>query len=129
MNTTMHITVAAALTGLFAIQASAARADEDVSILAIQPLQAVNFDRGDEHIVGYYLSENGQCRLVLTRAAAPSPETPTTFTATRVEAVVAAGASTRYVSPDGNAFEFACTTDALALNVRTVERLASSEQH
>jgi hypothetical protein len=129
MNTTKLATIAATLTGLFAIQAPMAHGDEETYLLAMQPLQAVNFDRGDEHLVGYYMHESGRCRLSVTRASSTDLNAPSTFAATRFEAVVDAGASTRYVSPNGHAFEFACAADALAMNVKPLEQVASANEH
>ena len=128
MNTTKHITIAAALTSLFAMQAPAAQADDEISLLSMKPLHAVDFDRGDEHIVGYYLSQNGKCTLHVTQTTEPNWDEPYTFTATRFEAVIQPGEKTRYVSAGGHAFEFACAGDALAMTVQPLERVASSDK-
>jgi hypothetical protein len=126
MNTTRNIAIAiaAALTGLFAVsQGHAAPAAQEVALLAMKPLQALTFERGGEHIVSYYLSDNGRCRLYVTRAA-DSGETHS-FIATRYELVIQAGKATRFASEAGNAYEFACASGALAMNVSPLERLAS----
>jgi hypothetical protein len=124
MNTTRNITIAAALTGLFALsQSHASQAAEEVALLAMKPLQALTFERGSEHIVSYYLSDNGQCRLHVTRAS-DSGEAHS-FTATRYEVMIEAGKVTRFVSEAGNAYEFACASGALAMNVMPLEQLAN----
>ena len=122
MNTTKHIAVAAALAGLFTLTNTHA----DESRLTIKPLQAVAFEVGSERIVGYFLNENDRCTLRVTRAAEPNWDEPNRFAATTFEAVVEAGTATRYVSTAGNAFEFACTDGALAMNVTQLRQVASS---
>jgi len=89
----------------------------------MRPMQALSLDRGNEHIVSYYLSKNGRCKLYVTQAADAQPNT---FTATRFEATIEPGKVARYVSTAGNAFEFACASDGLAMNVMPLEQVASA---
>jgi hypothetical protein len=124
MNATKNIAIAAAVAGLFA-SSVASQAAEEVALLSMKPLQALSLDRGNEHILSYYLSDNGRCKLYVTHAAEPNWDAPNTFTATRFEAVIDAGSATRYVSSDRNAFEFTCAADALAMNVMALEQVAS----
>ena len=70
MNATHRFTVAAALVALAATtQSFSAEPTEQVSLLAMRPMQALSLDRGNEHIVSYYLSKNGRCKLYVTQAA------------------------------------------------------------
>jgi hypothetical protein len=123
MNTTNRIATITALTTLFAAPAFGAQAAEEVSLLAMRPLQALTLDRGNEHIVSYYLSKNGRCQLYVTHAADPQPNT---FTATRFEATIEPGKAARFVSTAGNAFEFSCASDGFAMNVMPLEQVAAA---
>ena len=49
------------------------------------------------------------------------------FTTARFEAAIEAGTSTRYVSPDGIALDFACRTDARSVDVTGVEPAALAD--
>jgi len=122
MNTTRTIATVAALTSLFALTQS--QAADEVALLNMKPMQALSLDAGSEHIVSFYLSDNGQCRLYVTRAAEQSESN--SFTATRYEARIDAGKSTRFVSASVSAYEFACSGDALAMNVMPVQQVAAA---
>jgi uncharacterized low-complexity protein len=127
MNPTKKIAIAAAFTGLLALaNAGAAQADEASSALTMKPLHGVSFDVGAERAVSYFVSENSQCKLVVTLAGAPNWDDKGSFTATRFEAAILAGKATRYLSSEGKAFEFACAADAQAMNVKQVEQVAAA---
>ncbi len=115
------ITLAAAFSGLFAV--AHADASDLSSTLTMKPLHGVSFDVAPERAVSYFRSENGQCKLVLTLSGEPNWDADT-FTATRFEAAVHAGKSTRYVPSNGKVLEFACAADAQAMEITQVEQIA-----
>jgi hypothetical protein len=125
MNSTKTIATAAALLAL--AHAGTAAAAELASGLTMKPLHGISFDVGAKRAVGYFLSADGQCQLVLTLAGEPDLDDPHTFTATRFEAAIPAAKATRYVSESGEALEFACAPDAQALAVTQVEHVAAAK--
>ena len=115
---TKIIALAAALS--LSTLATVAQASEP---LTIKPLQGISFDVGTDRAASYFVSETGQCKLVLTQAD-PNADTET-FSATRFEAAIGAGKATRYVS-NGRTFEFGCAHDAQAMHIKPVSQLAAN---
>ena len=83
MNSIKNITVVATLSAIFSIVslASAQAAQE-----TMKPLQGLSFHAGTKHAVGYFLSDNGTCKLVLTLADEVNfaPTSSSRLTSTRV---------------------------------------------
>src|SRR5262245_52607840 len=120
MNTTKNAVVATALSVmLFGPGQSVSHAGD--AVLTMKPLRAISYDVGTERAVSYFQSGNGHCKLVITLAREPDWDNAGNFTATRFEAAIHAGKSTRY-----HATEFECAADAQAMSVTRVERLAAS---
>jgi hypothetical protein len=94
-------------------------------VKSIKPIEGIFFDLGTKHGVGYFFKEAKACKIVLTLADTPGLDDAQSFTATRHEALVAAGGSVRYNATEGKAIEFACQADARAMTLRQVERHAS----
>ena len=116
-----NILSAIALSGiLFASHASTSLAGESQTF---KPIQGLSFDAGQKHGVGYFLSEAGTCKLVLTL----SQNDPQDFTVTRYETAIPAGQITRYTSQEGNAFEFGCQARAEAMTFKPLTSIASSQ--
>jgi hypothetical protein len=122
MNTTTHIAITAAVTALFTLAQADARQDPT---LTMKPMQGLSFDLGSDHAVTYYLKDSGRCRIVMTAAGAPE-ESNGSFTATRFEATIEAGRTTRYVSNDGQAIEFDCEPSAGMVSIRAIEQDSAS---
>jgi hypothetical protein len=78
----------------------------------------VSFDIGAEPAVAYFLSDNSRCKLVLPQASAARGNA--NFTATRLEATIDAGKTTRYVSSDGHAIDFECQPNAQSMSIQGV---------
>jgi hypothetical protein len=74
--------------------------------------------------VTYFLSEGGLCRLVMTVADASNPG-QSSFTATRYEATLEGGETTRFVTDKGAIVDFDCEPSAHMVNVRTLEPAGS----
>ena len=112
------IAVALTLTTLAVSTQASARLRTDA--VTMSPRQGISFEIGAENAVTYFVSDNGRCRLVLTQAGAARGD-HADFVATRFEATIAAGKSTRYVSSDGSAIDFECHPDARTVRIRGVE--------
>lgn len=120
--------VTAVIAGLVVLsQASARQLTEADAAVTMSPMKGVTFDVGAERAVSYFVSDNGRCRLVLTKAGQPN-WTDATFTATRFEATIDAGKSTRYESNDGSAIVFDCRSDARSVSIRGVDPTLANAQ-
>lgn len=118
-----NILSAIALSGiLFASHASTSLAGESQRF---KPIQGLSFDAGQKHGVGYFLSEAGTCKLVLTLAS--NQGDPQDFTVTRYETAIPAGQITRYTSQEGKAFEFGCQARAETMTFKPLSSIASSQ--
>jgi len=93
---------------------------------AMKPLHGISFDIGDERAVGYFVNENGACRLVLTMAADPELAPSSGFTSRRLEARIQAERSYRLNSTTGKILEFSCASGAEAMHVTGLAELASN---
>jgi len=119
--------LAAALGCCTALSAEAAQSS---ARLTMKPLQGISFDFGSEHAIGYFLAENGTCKLVVSRAPA-SPDWDdefVTFSASRFEATVPQEKATKYRASQGKALEFYCEPGASAMSVADIEVVASGQQ-
>jgi hypothetical protein len=120
MNSMKSITLAAALSAVLSVaHLGAAQAQ------TIKPVQGVSFHVGTKHAVSYFLDENGRCKLVLTVAEEPSGDV-SNFEATRFEAAIEAGKSTRYQMAEGLSLEFTCQDQAQAMNIKSLETVAGN---
>jgi hypothetical protein len=122
---------ASALTSLLVLTAPASQAGETQPSQTMKPLQAISFDAGSQRAVGYFLSNSGNCNLVLTLAPTPNWEDEDAdviaFTTTRFEAQIPAGKKTRYNSAEGQAWLFACQSQAASMTMTPVNRLAAGK--
>jgi hypothetical protein len=125
--TSTNAIAATALAGiLLANGAGAVQAADAASTLTMKPLHGVSFAVGTKRAVGYFLSNNGRCELVLTLADAPKWDEPPQLTATRFETTILAGGAARYNSSAGQAIEFACEALGQSMRVNAVEQVAAS---
>jgi hypothetical protein len=114
------------LSGIFfANAASAAQAADTTNKLTMKPLHGVSFDVGARRAVSFYLSKNGRCELVLTLADTSDWDEDARFEATRFEASIRAGETTRYKSDEGKAVDFSCEEAAQTMGVNAVEQIAT----
>jgi hypothetical protein len=117
MNSIKNIIVATTLSAILSVaHLATAQAADDVQTL--KPLQAISFHAGSKDTVAYFLSENATCKLVLTTADQVAQST-------RIEAAISGGASNSYELTEGTSLEFACQAGGLAMNVRSLEAVAS----
>ncbi len=125
MTTTKTIAIATALAGVLASAHAGSVYAADASVLTMKPMQGISFDVGAERAVSYFLTENGRCKLVVTRAEEPNWDEGGTFRTTRFEAAVAAGKVTQYEPGNGKVFEFACLEEAQAMTLKSVDLIAA----
>lgn len=117
MNPTKNIIVATTLSAILSVAHLAAAQAAD-GAQTVKPLQGVSFHSGTKHVVGYFLSDIGGCKLVLTLADDAD------FAPTRFEAVIEAGKSTRYHLAQGKSLKFACQADGQAMKINPLETFA-----
>lgn len=98
-------------------------AAESWSPVTMKPLMAVNLDARTKHVVGYFLSADGQCKLTLM-IAENSREDPSSAKAARVQFAVAAGKSARLDTEEGRSLRFACEAGAHAMTASMVDQVA-----
>lgn len=103
--------------------ANAARAEDFSNVQILKPLHGISFPVGTKHAAGYFLSDNGVCKLVLTLADEPNWDEIPNFTATRHEAAIPAGKATQFNATEGKAIEFACQAGARAMSVKGTEQV------
>ena len=130
MNFAKKIFIATALTGVLTVANLGALQAEDLSAgsKAMKHLQAVSFDVGRKHVLSYFLSKNGLCDLTILVTDRPGElaegdEIPTLATA-RFHAAVGGGKTLQYDTAEGRSLEYACATNAQAMNVRQVNQVA-----
>jgi len=75
--------------------------------------------------VSYFLNQGGDCKLVVTLAEEPNWEGAQNFVATRFEATVLSGKTTRYQS-GGKTIDFACDATAQSMDVTIAPQFAGS---
>lgn len=87
---------------------------------SIKPLQGIVFQSGDAKGVGYFLSGDGVCELVVTLAQNLSSEI------TRYEVAVASGQT--YQVPVGHSrFRFSCIGTADSMSVKRLRQIAQAD--
>ena len=115
MNSTKNIKALGLATVVAIASFGAANASE-----TMKPLQGLSFHAGSKHAVGYFLTDNGDCKLVVTRANDDN------FAPTRFEAVIKSGHSTHYELAQGNSFEFGCQSAGQLVTIDTLETTAGN---
>ena len=124
MNFVKKILAAAAVAVVFSFSATVAVQAADV--VTMKPLQAVSFKLEAKPAVAYFLSADGICKLVMMFADAPDADDATRFVATRFEAAIKAGKTTRFAVNAGKSLDFACQPGAQAVAVTGLEQVAAS---
>jgi hypothetical protein len=100
-------------------------AAESWSPVTMKPLMAVSLDAGTKHVVSYFLSADGQCKLTLMIAenAGDEKDLPPAQ-ASRVLVAVDAGRTARFDAAEGRSLQFACKAGARAMTASAVDRVA-----
>jgi len=125
---TVNRLVAAAFAGALTFAASAGvSVAEPWSTPSVRPLQAISLDVGAKHVGGYYLTDNGRCRLTLmiadayrddgiqqNSAAAPVMRVQVTIDSSKPALIDTAG----------KVLQFDCQAGAQALNAALRDQVA-----
>jgi len=130
MSLAKNIIVATVLTGVLAMAhfgAVQAR-DGTTTWRTMKPLHAISFNVGRKHVLSYFLSKNGLCELTMMVTDRPDEasdgdEIPTLATA-RFKATIDGGKTARLDTAEGKSLEYACATNARAMRVRELDRVA-----
>jgi hypothetical protein len=125
MNLEKHTALATAIALCLGLASAPATDADALSSQTMRPLQGVTLDVGGDRGVTYFLRDNGRCKVVMTLAAEPGADA-SSFTATRFEATIDGGETTRFVSDDGAAVDFDCELSAQTVSVRPVDEPASA---
>jgi hypothetical protein len=128
MNTGKRI-VAAALSGALVVATSTnLSAADSWSPMMMKPLRAVSLDAGSKHVVGYFLSTDGRCKLTLMIAEASRDEkTEPPAEVMRVRLAVDPGRSASVDTTEGKLLQFDCQQNAQAMSVAVHDQIASGD--
>ncbi len=100
------------------------RADEFWSAVTMKPRMAASFDVGTKHLVSYFLSENGMCKLTLMIAERPRGEDEAQVADTsRLRVSIEAGKAAYLDTTEGKPLQFSCRLDGQAMTSEAVDRV------
>ncbi len=89
---------------------------------SVKPMQAISLDVGSKQVGGYYLSENGQCRVTLMISDAYR-EDGVAPTVTRLQLTVESG-KPALIDTAGKVLKLDCQNGAQALNAALSDQIA-----
>lgn len=98
--------------------------DENSAAFAVKPYQAIMLDVGAKQIGGYFVDNQGQCKLTVIVADAwredrdPAPSL-------RVQMNVSVDKPAHLDTGDGKTVRFECKKDGLAMNAVVLDRFAA----
>ena len=121
-NRILTAAVGAALCLATTVSLSAA---ESRSPMTMKPMKAISLDVGSKHVVGYFLSGEGQCKLTLMIADAYREEAITPASQpVRLRLMVEPGRSALVDTTDGRLLQFGCESEAQAMNATLLDQVA-----
>jgi hypothetical protein len=126
MNSLRATIAATVLAGFALAGATLSKAEERDSVLTMKPLHAISFDLGRKHAIGYFLSENGQCKLTLVVADAMQGDAIPTDEPLRFDVAINADKNARFDTAEGKALQFACAHGSEAMSVGEVSQVAAA---
>ncbi len=112
--------VAAAVMGLAAIVAGAAFGAEAPRAFEMRPMMATSIVTGGKHVVSYFLSGDGVCRLTMMIEEAENPA----LRPSRIDVAVKAGSNAIYDAGNGRALSFGCNRAADAMTAVKLDNTA-----
>lgn len=104
------------------LAASPGLAAEPRALQTMKPLAAVSFDAGAKHVIGYFVSAEGACKLTL---AVHEGGESAPFSTSRLQVSVDAGKSAKFDTAEGKSLLFTCRPSAQAMTAAAIDRLAS----
>ena len=87
----------------------------------MKPLAAISLDAGTKHVIGYFVSADGACKLTL---AVNEGADDAAFSTSRLQVSVDAGKSATFDSAEGKTLLFTCKPSAQAMTAVAIDRLA-----
>jgi len=118
---TAAIGVALCLATTMSLSAAGSR-----SPTTMKPLNAISLDVGSKHVVGYFLNAEGQCKLTLMIAdAARDESSEPSAQVMRLRLMVEPGRSALVDTTEGRMLQFACESQAQAMNASLLDQVAS----
>lgn len=95
------------------------------STTTVKPLAASSLDAGKEHIVSYFLSSEGVCKLTLMIDETSGEQAAEAARhVSRLQLTVEPGRAAKLDAADGISFRFACLGRAQAMSVTKIDRVA-----
>jgi hypothetical protein len=89
------------------------------------PGKGVSFDVGSKRAVGYFLNDNGTCKVTLVLAETAREGMVLPPAGTQVKVAVAPGKSAR-IDADGQSIEFVCRASAATMIVKVPDEIAAA---
>lgn len=125
MTTAAQI-AAATFCGALCLAASVGLSAADPwSMRTVKPMTASSYDTGGEHIVSYFLNDEGVCKLTLVINNGPDEATAESAQRlTRLQFTVEPGRAASLEAADGKAIRFACLGRAQSMSVTKIDHLA-----
>lgn len=95
------------------------------SVTTMKPLAASSLDAGKEHILSYFLSREGVCKLTLMIDEASADQAAEAGSrVSRLQLTVEPGRAAKLDVADGKSFRFACLGRAQAMSVTKIDHVA-----
>lgn len=117
--------IATALGGALALAAATSvSAADSWSTMTMKPLMATSLDAGGAHVVSYFQSVDGACRLTLMMADASDGGAKTPA---RIQLTIAPDRTASVDDADGKSSRFTCLKSAEAMNVIRADRFAAHQ--
>jgi hypothetical protein len=115
--------VATALAGALCLATSTAlSAAESWSALTMKPRMAASLDAGAKHLVSYFVSVDGVCKLTVMIVDAVGEDSGPQ--AAQLQLSVEPGRTARFATGDGNTLRFVCLGRAEAMSASALSRVA-----
>lgn len=115
--------VTAALAGALCLAATERpRAAESWTVVTMTPRMAASLDAGAKHVVSYFVSADGVCKLTVMIADSVGDDGG--GPAAQLQLAVEPGRFARLATGDGNTLRFVCLGQAEAMSATALSRVA-----
>jgi uncharacterized low-complexity protein len=114
--------VAATLAGALCLGATSNAPASEWSAVTMRPRMAASLDAGAKHVVSYFVSADGLCKLtvMIVDTVGDASGTP----AAQLQLSVDPGRAARFATGDGNTLRFACLAGAETMSATALGRVA-----
>jgi hypothetical protein len=114
--------VAGALAGALCLSTTTNSKAGEWSALTMKPRMAASLDAGAKHVVSYFLSADGVCKLTVMIAETVGDDTGAQ--AAQLQLSVDPGRAARFATGDGNTLRFVCLGRAETMSATALGRVA-----